>query len=420
MPESETWAGPDALGIRTLDLDVGAKSTLRGRRLRKAFSNPAFSNPAFSNPVCQDTLHTLGSWPTEWRELLIDWIKASSPKRKWDTLLATAGSRRVQLAHELLDALLRGGWVEIEERRRSGRWQPVWVSFLEPSALRHHLGLADKDALVELFRAEASHPLLHSCLASAHQSLSAFPPQFALRRLALVRAIDSWLAGQRFGTRRDFSLFACGTTKAISTSDWEWLDRHLDLVELGIEKHTPAIWMRGPVLLLRENLSLDLRMVDNCIALTPDTLSSLTGIEGRIGCWRILENRTSFERAARRHGGEDFVVWLPGFAPAWWLEGVAQLLALCPAPALIACDPDPAGIEIALQAAGIWDKAGLPWQPWGMDVETLSRLPSCQPLGQNDKEQLQRLLLQPLPTGLRTLADWMLIQSKKGEQEGAI
>lgn len=410
MPESETWAGPDTLGICTLDLDVGAISTLRGRRLRRAFSDAVF----------QDSLHTLGSWPTEWRELLVDWIKASSSKRKWDTLLITAGNRRIQLAHELLDALLRGGWVEVEERRQSGRWQPVWVSFLEPSALRRHLGLADKDALAESLRAEATQPLHDIRLANAQQSLSLFPPQFALRRLTLLRALDGWLAGQRFGTRRDFSLFARGTTKAVSTSDWEWLDRHLDLAELGIEKHIPTIWMRGPVLLLRENLALDLRLVDDCIGLTPDTLSNLTGIEGRIGCWRILENRTSFERVARRHGGEDFVVWLPGFAPLWWLEGVAQLLALHPASALIACDPDPAGIEIALQVAQIWDKAGLSWQPWGMDVATVSNLPNCRPLAETDKEQLQRLLQKPLPVGLHALADWMLIQSRKGEQEGAI
>ena len=76
MPEHEAWTAPDALGIRTRELDVGAKSTLRGRRLRRAFP---------------DTLHTLGGWPTEWRELLIGWMKGSSPKRKWDTLLSAAG-----------------------------------------------------------------------------------------------------------------------------------------------------------------------------------------------------------------------------------------------------------------------------------------------------------------------------------------
>ncbi|MBA2659506.1 MAG: hypothetical protein H0U72_08190 [Nitrosospira sp.] len=405
MPESETWAAPDALGVCTRDLDVGARSTLRGKRLRRAFP---------------DTFHTLGSWPMEWRELLVDWIRASSPKRKWDTLLTVAGSRRIHFAHELLDALLRGGWVELEERRQSGRWLPVWVSFLELPTLRQQLGLPDKDALAELFRTEALHPFDDSRLRSAQQSLDAFPPQSALRRLALLRALDNWLTGQRFGTRRDFSLFARGTTKAISTAEWEWLERHVDLVELGIEKHIPAVWMRAPVLLLHENLGLDLRMIDDCIALTPDTLSSLTGIEGRIGCWRLLENRTSFERAARRYGDKDFVVWMPGFAPSWWRQSVAQLLTLCPASALIACDPDPAGIEIALQAARIWDKAGLSWQPWGMDVETLSSLPDRQPLSQNDKEQLQRLLRQPLPDSLQALADWMLVHARKGEQEGAI
>jgi hypothetical protein len=55
-----------------------------------------------------------------------------------------------------------------------------------------------------------------------------------------------------------------------------------------------------------------------------------------------------------------------------------------------------------------------------MDVETLSNLPSWLPLSQDDKEQLQRLLRQPLPASLRTLAEWMLVHDKKGEQEGAI
>lgn len=405
MPEYETWTSPDVLGIRTRDLDVGAKSTLRGRRLRRAFP---------------DTLHTLPGWPMEWRELLIGWIRTSYSKRKWDTLLSAAGSRRIQLAHELLDALLRGGWVEVEERRQSGRWLPIWVNFLELSTLRNQLGLADKDALAELFSAEAMHALQDPRLTSAQQSLNAVAPQSALRRLVLLRALDAWLTGQRFGTRRDFSLFARGTTKAISTAEWEWLEHHLDLVELGIEKHIPTLWMRAPILLRRGNLSLDLRLVEDCIALTPDTLSSLTSIEGRIGCWRLLENRTSFERAARRYGDQDFVVWLPGFAPSWWRQSVAHLVTLCPASALIACDPDPAGIEIALQAVGIWDEAELSWQPWGMDVETISSLPHCQSLSQNDKEQLQRLLRQPLPAGLQALADWMLIHAKKGEQEGAI
>lgn len=409
MPETATatatWTEPDARGVCICDLDVGAKSTLRGKRLRRSFS---------VTPV------TLGSWPTAWQELLVDWIRASLPKRKWDTLLLAAGNQRVRFADELLDALLCGGWVEVEERRQSGRWQTVWVNFLDLAALRHHFGLPDKDALAETFRVESLHTLQDSRLAHAQQSLDAFSPNVALRRLVLLRKLDVWSIEQRFGTRRDFSLFARGTTKAISTAEWEWLERYLDPVEWGIEKHTPALWLRAPIVLLREDLHLDLSLVDDCIALTPGTLNSLTGIKGRIGCWRLLENRTSFERAARRYGNQDLVVWLPGYAPTWWRQSVTRFLTLCPAPALIACDPDPAGIEIALQAARIWDEAGLSWQPWGMDVETLSGLPNCQPLSQNDREQLQRLLQQPLPVSLQVLADWMLIHAKKGEQEGAI
>ncbi len=52
---------------------------------------------------------------------------------------------------------------------------------------------------------------------------------------------------------------------------------------------------------------------------------------------------------------------MPGFAPTWWLESVELLITLQPAPALIACDPDPAGIEIALQAGRLWKGARLAW-----------------------------------------------------------
>jgi hypothetical protein len=57
-----------------------------------------------------------------------------------------------------------------------------------------------------------------------------------------------------------------------------------------------------------------------------------------------------------------------------------------------------------------------------MDVEDLSRLPSSQPLSENDKERLGRLLQRelPPPASLQALAQWMLIHDKKGEQEGAI
>jgi len=96
------------------------------------------------------------------------------------------------------------------------------------------------------------------------------------------------------------------------------------------------------------------------------------------------------------------------------------MLELCPAPALIACDPDPAGIEIALDVARIWTEKSLMWHPWHMDAETLAGLNRKRDLTENDKDRLNRLLLQPMPENLRELAAWMLENGEKGEQEGIV
>jgi hypothetical protein len=166
------------------------------------------------------------------------------------------------------------------------------------------------------------------------------------------------------------------------------------------EATQPALWLRAPFTLCREEQRLDLRAVPDCIALTPATIERCIAIEGAIGHWRVVENRTSFERVARLSGAEDAVLWVPGFALSWWLESVEHLITLLPAAARIACDPDPAGIEIALQAGRLWEEVRLTWEPWRMDVQTLAALPSTRPLESSDRERLQRLRQRPLPADL--------------------
>ncbi|MDQ3566278.1 MAG: hypothetical protein M3436_20105, partial [Pseudomonadota bacterium] len=236
----------------------------------------------------------------------------------------------------------------------------------------------------------------------------------------LLRALDRWIDEQRFGTRRDFALYARGGTKSLSEAEWDWLDAQFVLAGLGVQRHTPALWLRAPFTLCRGEQRLDLRAVPDCIALTPATIERCIAIEGAIRHWRVVENRTSFERVARLSGVEDAVLWVPGFAPSWWLESVEHLITLLPAAARIACDPDPAGIEIALQVGRLWEEARLAWDPWCMDVQTLAALPSTRPLESSDRERLQRLRQRFLPADLGDLAEWMLAYNRKGEQEGVL
>src|SRR5207247_2605031 len=124
------------------------------------------------------------------------------------------------------------------------------------------------------------------------------------------------------------------------------------------------------------------------------------------------------DRVAQEYGASDGVVWVPGFPPEWWRAALQRLVAAVPAPARIACDPDPAGMQIALEVARALEAVGVPWSPWGMDVQVLESLPAHRPLTDDDRKLLQNLLAGGIPEVFLAVAQWMLDQGLKGEQEG--
>jgi hypothetical protein len=398
----DNWTAPDADGICTRTLDVGAKTTLRGRRLRRALNADG---------------RVVATWPAAWRDLLLLWLDGAA-RRRWNTLLERAGNAGFGIAHELLASLLRAGLIEIDEARERGQWKAQQVTFIERATLRAALGLPDTGALRAQLTHEIANPPQDARLLPLWAELAEYPPARGLERCAMLRKLDAWIAGHRFGTRRDFALFARGTTKAVSSAEWQWLEALVDFAAFGIERHTPALWLRAPLTLHCGEQHLDLRAVPDVIGISPATLAVLDGVSGNIDCWRLIENRTSFERAAREHGGTDGVIWLPGYAPSWWKESVRRILLCKSAPALIACDPDPAGIEIALAAGDLWQDCGLDWSPWKMAAQDLMQLDARLPLSSHDKVLLDQLRIRALPGTLRELANWMTAHGEKGEQEG--
>lgn len=359
------------------------------------------------------------SLPQAWRDLLARWL-ARGGRSRWETLAKDAGASGLQAAQALLDWLLRHGWAVVEEERRHGDWWPLRVELREIPALRAALGLPDPVAQArdwERLRArlaQADEPALEQALTR----LDSLPATRAVARGQLLAALARWREDQRSGTRRDFALFARGTTKAVSDAEWRWLEEHLDLADFGIERHTPLLLLSAPVTLITPAGRLDLAVSPDFSAITPAILGAAQAAEHTVARWRLVENRTSFERVARAREHVAAVLWLPGFPPTWWREAVARLLALAPAPAEIACDPDPAGIEIACQAGALWQERGLGWAPWRMGVSDLEALSARAPLTARDRERLLACASTALPAPLAELAQWMLDHGEKGEQEG--
>lgn len=393
----------DTHGIVAEEIAGSAKSTLKGKRRR--------FRPGSTLP--------LDSLPNEWRGLLVKWLKRGGRSR-WGTLVKDAGTTHLTIAESLLNWLLRHGWASVEEERRHGNWWPTTVELREISALRDGLGLPDDEAIVRRWNEKRVQleSLPDKALIPLIQTLDEIPAARALPRAALAEKLVRWKQEQRTGTRRDFANFARGHTKAISDAEWSWLENHTDLADWNIERHTPIFLIAAPLCLTLSDGVIDLAAAPDFTALTPATIRAALSADSRVTLWRLVENRTSFERVARQRDHNVGAIWLPGFPPGWWQEIVKKLLALAPAPAEIACDPDPSGIAIALNAAKLWEQQGLPWSPWKMDVALFATLSDYQPLTERDLRQLDEQLANPLPAILKDLAQEMLRTGKKGEQEG--
>ncbi|MCK9983785.1 MAG: hypothetical protein AzoDbin1_00257 [Azoarcus sp.] len=406
--ETRDWSGPDAEGVRTLPLTDPARSSLRGKRLRRAFDRPA---PA------------LDAWPAAWRELLARWVRRAGSEKRYrrDTLLSAAGAARANIALTLFERLVADGLAEIEERRepQSG-WQLVNLRFLDPTALRGQLGLPEPDAAAQAWQQRKDIRFKRDDLEAARISLDRLAPESALNRLELLAALERWTAGGLTtgrATPRDFAYFARGNTKKITVGEWRWLAEIIDLGDYGIAAHSPLLLVAAQFRLTTPGGTLDLAAAPAFLGLPPRAIGSVTAIAAPPACWTLVENRSAFEKAAAARASNEAVVWLPGYPPGWWRVAVAHLLALAPAPARIACDPDPDGIAIALHAARLWTQAGLAWSPWQMSADDLARLSARRPLSDRDKNLLRLLSSAALPAVLAELADAMLASGEKGEQE---
>ncbi len=355
--------------------------------------------------------------PGEHIDLLRRWIRPRQLRRKWSALLADAGGKHLEAALKLADWLLRNGWAVHHEKRAGSRWETTWLEFPRLDALREMFQLPDPKQMASDWASASAYRFDAADIAAAHAALASLPLARRLQRFSLLRSLELWRDEERQGTRRDFSLLARGDSKGVTAAEWNWLAAAVDLERSGIFEHTPHLLAAGPIRLHTGSGIIDLNASADWAALTPETIATAQRCDGRPGVWRLIENRTSFERSARQRTPDMAVVWLPGFPPRWWQESMRHLLVGAPAPAEIACDPDPAGIAIALQAAKLWEAASLPWMPFAMRRDDLLAASQRKPLTEHDRQQLAQLLSGTLPPVLRQLATTLHELGEKAEQE---
>lgn len=414
MPADEiAWSTPDEHGISTAVLGKANTSSLRGRRLRRA-----------PKPLQTDA----DVWPGGWRRLAAQWLKSAlsaDTRLQWDSLLRKAGPEGANSALTLYAHLLRYGQIELEEARDRGGWTLKRIRFTDPVGLRRQLGLAEPDTDLRAWQARRDAlDYAASDLVAAARDLDTCAPKTALARADLLDALARWRGeGQsagatRAGTRRDFSLFARGDTKAITDADWAWLEERFDLSADGIVAHAPLLMLRASFVVSTPDGTLDLGALPAFIGLPPAAIQAITQLAPAPRCWRLVENRTVFDRLSATLPADEALVWLPGYPPGWWLQAMRHLLRCAPAPTLIACDPDPDGIAIACLAGTVWEALGLAWAPWQMGPEALERLSAKRELSARDLALLERLMKTSLPPELNALASAMQSSGHKGEQEG--
>ncbi|WP_255580498.1 hypothetical protein [Diaphorobacter sp. MNS-0] len=296
--------------------------------------------------------------------LLCDWLRADAAERQWQSLLDIAGAQRLELAEGLLDLLLHAGALHTKERFIHAQWRVERIVWSDVAVLQEAVGLrsaatresARQQLAAQLQALGEQEPWLESAVRHCLDSRQGETLRQA--RLQLLQALASWQADQRFGLRQDFAQHARGTTKAITPTEWKWLQAHVPLEALGIARFAPLLWLGG---------SLTLNTPGGCIDVAAAGLCGLPtrlfGAPARVRAPRrywLIENRASFERQALAAAPGTCVVWLPGQPPQSWREAMQWLLQQAPAPADVSCDPDPAGVAIALAAGALWHAVGGP------------------------------------------------------------
>jgi len=353
------------------------------------------------------------------------WLKSHAQERTWQSLLQLAGAAALDWVDGLRDDLLTAGALAVKEELKSGQWRVTRIVWRDVPALQQAAGVttadehaAQLDDLAAQWQALADeHPWLAGAVQTAVKGAAVVQAQ----RLSLLQALVNWRQAQRTGLRQDFARTVRGHTKGITATEWDWLDAHLPLEALGIGRFEPVFWLGGALTLAGPQAG-DVMALPRggFLGLPCRQLMAWSAVQTPPQRYWLIENRASFERQASQLSPGVCLIWLPGRPSEAWQQAMRWLLSQAPAPAAISCDPDPAGIQIALTAGQLWEDAGVRWEAEKMSSK-FWKDGVTRALNDYDRRVLSELQQSVrLPECLAQLRDDLLALGMKAEQEGWI
>ncbi len=372
--------------------------------------------------------------------LLTRWASNDGERRSRATLLKDSKGIGIERAEALCELLLREGWIVRSEQLSGGAWHWEWITWRDLPRLQRLLSVSGPRQRLEqrqdMLSAARSwvqsrsssdtagvvdpdlQDELERCAASLGEDSSVRLDLLELR-LGLLRSLATWHDEGREGSRRDFALHARGTTKALSDADWRWLESSFDLERLRVFRFVPVAWIAGDFELIWDDHRAQLAPL-HCVGLPLADLQRARGGSPPARWW-LIENRASFERQAMNRPADIALIWMPGRPSKPWMDAIAHLLEMAPAPAWISADADPAGVDIACGVGSIWEAHGLAWEPHRMGVSEWAVTTQRWPLNEHDHRMLESLLARSeIPALLRELCEAMKREDRKAEQEAWI
>lgn len=350
------------------------------------------------------------------------WLKSHAQERAWQSLLQLAGADALDWVDGLRDDLLAAGALAVREELKAGQWRVMRIVWRDLPALQQAAGVttadehaAQRDDLAARWQALADeHPWLVGAVQTAVKGAAVVQAQ----RLPLLQTLVEWRQAQSTGLRQDFALAARGHTKGITAAEWDWLDAHLPLEAMGIGRFEPVFWLGGALTLAGAQAG-DVMALPRggFLGLPCRQLTAWSAVQAPPQRYWLIENRASFERQASQLPPGVCLIWLPGRPSEAWQQAMRWLLSQAPAPAAISCDPDPAGIQIALTAGHLWEDAGLRWEAEKMSSK-FWKDGVTRALNDYDRRVLSELQQSArLPASLAQLRDDLLASGTKAEQE---